>query len=48
MALTNNPDKVEGLNKYVVTVTERVPHAFAANAHNQNYLETKARAGHLL
>jgi GTP cyclohydrolase II len=45
--MTNNPDKVDGLNKYGVTVVERVPHAFASNPHNQNYLETKARAGHL-
>jgi GTP cyclohydrolase II len=46
--MTNNPDKVDGLNKYGMTVVERVPHAFAANAHNENYLATKARAGHLL
>ena len=46
--MTNNPDKVDGLDAYGVSVVERVPHAFAANPHNQNYLETKARAGHLL
>jgi GTP cyclohydrolase II len=46
--MTNNPDKVDGLNAYGVTVVERVPHAFPSNAHNENYLATKARAGHLL
>jgi GTP cyclohydrolase II len=46
--MTNNPDKVEGLKGYGVTVVERVPHAFPSNAHNENYLATKARAGHLL
>jgi GTP cyclohydrolase II len=46
--MTNNPDKVDGLNKYGVTVVERVPHTFASNAHNENYLAAKARAGHLL
>jgi GTP cyclohydrolase II len=46
--MTNNPDKVDGLNKYGVTVIERVRHAFESNAHNEHYLATKARAGHLL
>jgi GTP cyclohydrolase II len=46
--MTNNPDKVDGLKGYGVTVMERVPHAFPSNAHNENYLATKARAGHLL
>ncbi len=46
--MTNNPGKVDGLNAYGVKVVERVPHAFPSNAHNENYLATKARAGHLL
>ena len=47
--LTNNPDKVAGLEACGITVTERVEHAFPANAHNDFYLRTKKnRAGHLL
>jgi GTP cyclohydrolase II len=47
--LTNNPTKVERLVEEGIEVTERVPHAMAANRHNQTYLATKARrAGHLL
>ena len=47
--MTNNPDKVAGLERYGITVSERVAHAFPANPHNENYLATKkARSGHLL
>jgi GTP cyclohydrolase II len=47
--LTNNPTKVDRLIQEGIEVIERVPHAIAANRHNQAYLETKARrAGHLL
>lgn len=47
--MTNNPEKVAALTACGITVTERVPHVFAANEHNRDYLETKAvRAGHLL
>jgi len=47
--LTNNPDKVAGLAAAGITVTERVPHAFPSNRHNEFYLKTKAeKAGHLL
>ncbi|MGH6918289.1 MAG: GTP cyclohydrolase II, partial [Geminicoccaceae bacterium] len=47
--LTNNPTKVDRLVEEGIEVIERVPHAIAANRHNQAYLETKARrAGHLL
>jgi GTP cyclohydrolase II len=46
--LTNNPDKVAGLQAAGVTVTERVRHAFPGNRHNRAYLKTKAeKAGHL-
>ena len=46
---TNNPTKVDRLIEEGIEVVERVPHAIAANRHNQAYLETKARrAGHLL
>lgn len=47
--LTNNPEKVEGLARCGIRVTERVPHAFPANSHNEAYLATKKRrSGHYL
>lgn len=46
--LTNNPEKVAGLERCGIAVTERVGHAFPANPHNQRYLATKAERGHLL
>ncbi len=47
--LTNNPDKVSGLEACGVQVTERVAHSFPANVHNEFYLRTKKdRSGHLL
>jgi GTP cyclohydrolase II len=47
--LTNNPDKVAALERYGIRVSERVPHVFPANGHNERYLRTKAtRSGHLL
>jgi GTP cyclohydrolase II len=47
--LTNNPDKVRGLEQCGIEVVERVRHAFPANPHNAHYLDTKARrGGHLL
>ena len=46
--LTNNPNKVADLEQHGVTVSERVPHAFPSNRHNEQYLETKkAKGGHL-
>jgi len=46
--LTNNPDKVAGLERSGVEVAERVQHSFPPNIHNEAYLATKrARAGHL-
>ncbi len=46
--LTNNPWKVAQLSRHGITVTERVPHIFPANDHNETYLRTKAtRSGHL-
>jgi GTP cyclohydrolase II len=47
--MTNNPAKVEGLERCGIAVVERVPHVFPANGHNERYLETKAaKFGHLL
>lgn len=45
--LTNNPHKVAGLERCGITVSERVPHAFPSNRHNEDYIHTKvARDGH--
>lgn len=47
--MTNNPLKVQGLEACGIRVSERVPHQFPANPHNQGYLRTKQlRTGHLL
>ncbi|NKB55454.1 MAG: GTP cyclohydrolase II [Alphaproteobacteria bacterium] len=46
--MTNNPTKVAALESHGIQVVDRVPHAFPANGHNEQYLQTKAaRAGHL-
>ena len=47
--MTNNPDKVAGLEACGIMVAERVPHAFPSNTHNEGYLATKKkRSGHYL
>ena len=47
--LTNNPDKVAGLESHGIVVAERVPHAMPPNPHNTAYLDTKRdRSGHYL
>lgn len=46
--MTNNPRKLRALAEHGIEVTERVPHAFPANSHNERYLWTKAqRSGHM-
>ena len=46
--LTNNPSKVEGLQKAGITVAERVAHHMPINPHNADYIATKkSRSGHL-
>ena len=46
--MTNNPDKIAGLEQAGVRVAERVPHILGANPHNHDYLVTKReKAGHL-
>ena len=46
--MTNNPQKVTGLEACGVYVVERVTHTFPSNKHNEGYLRTKAaRGGHL-
>ena len=47
--LTNNPEKVNGLEAEGINVTERLPLKIAANPHNSQYLDTKRdRTGHQL
>ena len=47
--LTNNPEKVEGLQGCGIAVEERLPVKIAANPHNEFYLDTKRdRTGHKL
>lgn len=46
--LTNNPDKVAGLEGAGITVAERVAHHMPANPHNADYLAAKrSKSGHL-
>jgi GTP cyclohydrolase II len=45
--LTNNPQKVSGLEAAGISVSERLPLSIAANRHNADYLATKRdRTGH--
>jgi len=47
--LTNNPNKVAGLETAGIAVTERVAHHMPANPHNADYLATKRKkSGHLI
>jgi GTP cyclohydrolase II len=47
--ITNNPKKIEGLEKYDVFVNQRIPLQIKPNPINKSYLQTKARkSGHLL
>ena len=47
--MTNNPRKVDALNKLVIDVVERIPLQSGLNPHNAQYLATKtAKLGHLM
>lgn len=47
--LTNNPDKIIGLEQHAIKVTKRIPLLIQSNPFNINYLNTKEiRMGHLL
>jgi 3,4-dihydroxy 2-butanone 4-phosphate synthase/GTP cyclohydrolase II len=47
--LTNNPAKIEGLDKYGIKVEKRIPLVFKPGVHNDFYLATKRdRMGHML
>jgi len=47
--MTNNPDKVEQLEKHGITVAARVEHKAGICSENKDYLRTKAmRMRHIL
>jgi GTP cyclohydrolase II len=47
--LTNNPKKVEELERFGVRISGRLPHVIPPNEYNRFYLETKrAKSGHIL
>jgi 3,4-dihydroxy 2-butanone 4-phosphate synthase/GTP cyclohydrolase II len=47
--LTNNPKKIRGLEGYGLSVSGQLPIEHAPNAHNVEYMRTKAeRMGHIL
>jgi GTP cyclohydrolase II len=47
--LTNNPKKVEELERHGVRISDRLPHVIPPNEHNRFYLETKRdKSGHIL
>jgi len=47
--MTNNPNKLEQLKGYGISVSGRTPHVLPPNEHNRFYLETKAkRSGHFI
>jgi len=47
--MTNNPDKVSGLESFGIKVVEQVAHQVESHEHNVSYLKTKAqRMGHKL
>ncbi|HAK91719.1 MAG TPA: GTP cyclohydrolase II, partial [Massilia timonae] len=47
--MTNNPRKIDALNRIGVTVAERVPLLVNRNAYNNSYLNTKqAKLGHMM
>ena len=47
--LTNNPKKIEGIEKYGIKITERVPLVIKATKDSENYLKAKKeKLGHFL
>lgn len=47
--LTNNPEKIVGLEEEGIKINARIPLIIASNSHNEYYLSTKKdRMGHLL
>ena len=39
--ITNNPAKIEGLDKYGIEIVERVPIVLPSTPHNERYMNTK-------
>ena len=47
--MTNNPNKIQQLERNGIKVSGRIPHVMPANEFNRFYLQTKAvRSGHYL
>ena len=47
--ITNNPSKINTMNKFNINVTERIPLKVGHNKNNLKYIETKAKkSGHLM
>ena len=47
--MTNNPKKIEAIEKSGLKVNKRIPIKIESNDHNRNYLDTKAKKlGHLM
>lgn len=47
--LTNNPEKIQGLEKEGVEIQDRIPLVIPENPHNKDYLFTKKKSmGHLI
>jgi GTP cyclohydrolase II len=47
--MTNNPNKIKGLESLGIRVTRRIPHIIPSNEYNAFYLKTKqTKSGHLL
>lgn len=44
--MTNNPEKIEGIEKYGIKVVERVPIIIQPNQINAYYLKTKREKMH--
>ena len=47
--LTNNPAKIQGLDKYGIEIGERVPLVLPTHEHNDHYISTKRdKMGHII
>lgn len=47
--LTNNPAKIEGLDKYGIEVSQRIPLVLPTHEHNVDYISTKRdKLGHII
>ena len=47
--MTNNPKKIDAIEKSGLKINKRIPIKSKSNDHNKNYLDTKAKKlGHLM